>query len=167
MICTFKFYTERDQRIAAFAEVANDQLMIVLFICSSKDSFSKKMAKVAFEHWKRSLPHTPVYAVGHLFHPRQLVIYFKGDARAEFLNYMELNFYRKGIHVLHYEQPILYKRRLARNEEFPEGSFVGRIKEKGLLVDDPVVQRTHYIGNREVIQVGKGRIRIRKMGEHT
>lgn len=112
MICTHKFYTARNQRIAAFAEPVEGKLRIVMFICSARDNFIKALARSAYDIWNNS--GQPSGAQGFsvrsfTLHPTVILVDLTGDSRTQFLELMEQNYYRKGISIHSYVQPILYK----------------------------------------------------------
>lgn len=106
MICTYKFYTEDNKRIAAFAHPQDGRLMIFLLKCSPKDNFSKRVAREFYESW---CSNTVSEEDAERFHPEIIFIDLDGDSRTVFLNFMEATFYRKGVSMKRYSQPILYR----------------------------------------------------------
>lgn len=117
MICTYKFYTKDNQRIAAFCRELDSfgNREVLLLFCSQKDNFSKKVAKQFYQDWlfNRLLvgpgDGSFISTDGRIWHPETLTVRIESDLRAWFLDYMESNYYRKGTSRQRYTQPILYK----------------------------------------------------------
>lgn len=123
---TYAFYTERNQRIAAFCRPFGEgKLEILLLMCSAKDHFHKRVAKDFYSAWKAD----EVLSVGaggfqvsyHIFHPKVFYIDPAGDPKKAFLDFMERGYYRKKeIHFREYsdfEQFCLYQK--GRNGMIP------------------------------------------------
>lgn len=113
MISTYQFYTKKNQRIAAFAELDPfDQLRIVLFMCSEKDHFSKKVGVMLYHDWIANDRALEFKMGGITIHPSVHIIspVEKGKTKTKFLDWMQRNYYRKGKERMRYTQPILHKR---------------------------------------------------------
>lgn len=109
---TYKFYTAKKQRIAAymFAPVG-DNFHVLLVFCSHKDNFNKKMADWVFSQFTAGHTATITDEVtGVTYHPKlETIPVISGKSKKSFVDWMDANFYRKIYKILRYDQPVLFR----------------------------------------------------------
>lgn len=114
---TYKFYTAKKQRIAAFASRAEQQgiLIVTLLFCSAKDSFSKELANNIYEALITGKATHVTTAKGDYYqfggfswHPQVVTVpVLDGKPKKSFLEYMKKNYYRKADYQMVYKQTLL------------------------------------------------------------
>lgn len=104
---TYKFYTGKNQRIAAFARERSDkQLEIFLLFCSPKDHFSRREANITyFAILDGQLRITPSQSgqsnysdevTGITYHPEIVLIPLGEKPKLDFIHWMQEHYFRKG-----------------------------------------------------------------------
>ncbi len=114
---TYKFYTERKQRIAAYAftpigeQGGNPHIHVLLVFCSHKDHFEKKLADWVFEQFLKGEKEVVEDEItGVIYHPKlKLIPIIEGKSKKSFLYWMKSNYYRKVVTYLRMEQACLAK----------------------------------------------------------
>lgn len=132
-MATYRFYTNRAQRIAAFGKIVDNKLQIVEFRCSHKDNFSKEIAMILFGlyqqlvregknplkegislQFKGKLHHAPKEIIFHPLLTAELDLQEGVHLKKQFLEFMEANYYRMVTYPVQYERTRLVR---SRNRE--------------------------------------------------
>lgn len=102
---TYKFYTEKGDRMAIFAKEEDGVLKIVQFKCSRKDQFYKSKAREAFNCYNEGRPSS--------FHPQRFNFPIPENVTAGdwFFAYCNDNYFRLGMKRVVYLETTLFNRR--------------------------------------------------------
>lgn len=111
---TYKFYTAKKQRIAAYAFMPvgeNPHIHVLLVFCSPKDHFDKKTADWVYSAFLKGEAETVTDEVtGIVYHPKlELIPVLDGKPKKTFLEYMKKNYYKKVTTKIRMDQVYLMK----------------------------------------------------------